>query len=78
MMNENVLGVCVSMIDITERKKADDRFRSQYIEIENNNKELDKLIKVLSHDLRAPMNSVNGLIALAREEKESGRVFQLS
>ena len=66
---ENVLGVCVSMIDITERKKADDRFRSQYIEIENNNKELDKLIKVLSHDLRAPMNSVNGLIALAREEK---------
>ncbi len=67
--NENVLGVCVSMIDITERKKADDRFRSQYIEIENNNKELDKLIKVLSHDLRAPMNSVNGLIALAREEK---------
>lgn len=66
---ENVLGVCVSMIDITERKKADERFRSQYIEIENNNKELDKLIKVLSHDLRAPMNSVNGLIALAREEK---------
>jgi PAS domain S-box-containing protein len=67
--NDNVLGVCVSMIDITERKKADDRFKSQYIEIENNNKELDKLIKVLSHDLRAPMNSVNGLIALAREEK---------
>ncbi len=64
-----VLGVCVSMIDITERKKADDRFKSQYIEIENNNKELDKLIKVLSHDLRAPMNSVNGLITLAREEK---------
>ena len=67
--NDNVLGVCVSMIDITERKKADDRFKSQFIEIENNNKELDKLIKVLSHDLRAPMNSVNGLIALAREEK---------
>ena len=64
-----VIGVCVSMIDITDRKRADDRFRSQYIEIENNNKELDRLVKVLSHDLRAPMNSVNGLISLAREEK---------
>jgi PAS domain S-box-containing protein len=65
----NVIGVCVSMIDITERKQTDERFRSQFIEIENNNRELDKLVKVLSHDLRAPLNSVSGLISLAREEK---------
>lgn len=68
--NNHVLGVCLSMINITERKKNDARFRSQYHEIENNNKELDKLIKVLSHDLRAPMNSINGLISLARDEKD--------
>lgn len=68
--NNKVLGLCLSMIDITERKKNDARFRSQFNEIENNNKELDKLIKVLSHDLRAPMNSINGLISLARDEKD--------
>jgi PAS domain S-box-containing protein len=65
----NVIGVCVSMIDITERKRTDEQFKSQFIEIENNNRELDKLVKVLSHDLRAPLNSVSGLISLAREEK---------
>jgi PAS domain S-box-containing protein len=65
----HVIGVCVSMIDITERKRNDERFRSQFIEIENNNRELDKLVKVLSHDLRAPLNSVSGLISLARDEK---------
>ena len=62
-------GVCVTITDNTERKRASKRFRSQYIEIENNNRELDKFVKVLSHDLRAPLSSVSGLISLAREEK---------
>lgn len=65
-----VLGVCLSLIDITDRKRSDALFRSQFNEIENNNRELDKLVKILSHDLRAPMNSVTGLINLARDEKD--------
>jgi len=65
----NVLGVCISMIDVSARKSADEKFHGQYLEIENTNKELDRLIKILSHDLRAPMNSVKGLISLAKEEK---------
>lgn len=75
-----VLGVCVSMINITERKLSDEKFKDQYQEIENANKELDRLVKILSHDLRAPMNSVTGLIALAREEedpKEFGNYLNL-
>jgi len=56
-------------MNITERKMADEKFRGQFLEIENNNKELDRLVKILSHDLKAPMNSVSGLITLAREEK---------
>ncbi len=67
--HNSVLGVCVSMLNITERKLADEKFRGQFIEIENNNKELDRLVKILSHDLKAPMNSVSGLISLARLEK---------
>jgi PAS domain S-box-containing protein len=65
----NVLGVCISMIDVSARKLADEKFQGQYLEIENTNKELDRLIKILSHDLRAPMNSVHGLITLAKDEK---------
>ena len=67
--NGVVLGVCLSMMDVTERKTGDEKFRGQYVEIEKTNKELDKLVKILSHDLRAPMNSVKGLINLARDEK---------
>ncbi len=66
---QTVLGVCVSMLNITERKLSDEKFRGQFIEIENTNKELDRLVKILSHDLKAPMNSVSGLISLARLEK---------
>jgi PAS domain S-box-containing protein len=64
-----VLGVCAGMLNITERKNADERFRGQFEEIEQNNRELDRLVKILSHDLKAPMNSVSGLITLARDEK---------
>ncbi len=64
-----VLGVCASMLNITERKSADERFRGQFEEIEQNNRELDRLVKILSHDLKAPMNSVSGLITLARDEQ---------
>ncbi|MEX1189089.1 MAG: PAS domain S-box protein [Bacteroidia bacterium] len=67
--NGAVLGVCASLLNITERKHADETFRGQFDEIEKNNKELDKLVKILSHDLKAPMNSVSGLITLAKEVK---------
>lgn len=64
-----VLGVCASFLNITERKRADEQFKGQFDEIEKNNKELDRLVKILSHDLKAPMNSVSGLITLAKDEK---------
>lgn len=65
----NVLGVCASLVNISDRKIADEKFKGQFEEIEKNNHELDRLVKILSHDLKAPMNSVSGLITLARQEK---------
>jgi PAS domain S-box-containing protein len=65
-----VTALCLSMIDITGRKLADDRFKMQFREIEEANRDLDRVVKVLSHDLRAPMNSISGLISLARDEKD--------
>jgi len=68
--NSKVLGVCASMVNITDRKMADEQFKGQFEEIEKNNQELDRLVKILSHDLKAPMNSVSGLITLAKQEKD--------
>lgn len=73
---DRVLGVCASMLNITERKMADEKFIGQYNEIEKNNQELDRLVKILSHDLKAPMNSVHGLITLAKEEKNPAEFGQ--
>jgi PAS domain S-box-containing protein len=66
---KKISAVCLTMIDITERKKVDEKFRKHFTDIENTNQELDRVIRVLSHDLRAPMNSISGLISLARDEK---------
>lgn len=63
-------GICLSMVNITERKQSDEKFHVQYQEVEKTNMELDRLVKILSHDLRAPMNSMTGLINLAKEEKD--------
>jgi PAS domain S-box-containing protein len=68
--NDKVLGVCASMVNISDRKMADEQFKGQFEEIEKNNQELDRLVKILSHDLKAPMNSVSGLITLAKQEKD--------
>jgi PAS domain S-box-containing protein len=67
--SNKVLGVCASLVNITDRKLADEQFKGQFEEIEKNNQELDRLVKILSHDLKAPMNSVSGLITLAKQEK---------
>lgn len=50
-------------LDITDRKKKES-------ELINRNFELDSFVYRASHDLKAPLNSIMGLIGIIREEKE--------
>ncbi len=50
-------------LDITERKHKEN-------ELINRNFELDSFVYRASHDLKAPLNSIMGLISLIQEEKE--------
>lgn len=50
-------------LDITERKRKEN-------ELINRNFELDSFVYRASHDLKAPLNSIMGLISLIQEEKE--------
>jgi PAS domain S-box-containing protein len=58
-----VTGISVMARDITERKRAED-------ELKRTNFELDSFVYRASHDLRAPLRSVLGLVNLIKVEKD--------
>ncbi|MGM0579082.1 MAG: PAS domain S-box protein [Bacteroidota bacterium] len=54
--------------DITKRKVAEEKLRKQFKELQKTNFELDKFVYSVSHDLRAPLASILGLINVAQIE----------
>jgi PAS domain S-box-containing protein len=70
--------------DISERKKAEEenkRLQQKLLEKNDDlvkiNAELDRFVYSASHDLRAPISSLMGLIEVARLEKDMDSVIQL-
>ncbi len=53
--------------NITDRKIAEDKLIKQNIELQTINSELDRFVYSTSHDLRAPLTSVLGLIYIMKE-----------
>ena len=62
---ERIDGV---VIDITDRKGAQELLCARNAELMKSNMELDKFVYSISHDLRAPLLSVLGIIKLAQED----------
>ena len=54
--------------EITELKKSEDLLRAQNTELEKVNHELDQFVYSASHNLRAPLLSVQGLLGLIEDE----------
>lgn len=54
--------------DITESRQAAEQLRRQNEELKKTNLELDRFVYSASHDLRAPLTSVLGLVNLMRRE----------
>lgn len=57
--------------NITERKIAEDKLKSQFEELQKTNFELDHFVYSVSHDLRAPLTSIMGLVNVAELENLS-------
>jgi PAS domain S-box-containing protein len=55
--------------DITERKKSEEILRLQNEELRKVNQELDRFVYSASHDLRAPLMSILGILELMRLDK---------
>jgi PAS domain S-box-containing protein len=65
--------IIVSFVDISHRKLAEEKLEQQNIELIKINAELDRFVYSASHELRAPLASVLGLIYLAKTEGSGGR-----
>ena len=71
-MNEDgtparVIGI---MQDITSQKKKEDELRENNAQLTKTNMELDKFVYSVSHDLRAPLSSMLGIVQLTEEDVE--------
>lgn len=67
---EEVRFLGVYMTDITQRKEVENTIREQNEELLKVNKELDGFVYKASHDLRAPLVSILGLINITRIETD--------
>ncbi len=68
---------CAIIRDITERKKSEHLLEAKNTELQKTNKELDRFVYSTSHDLRAPLKSLLGLINIVDEElNEFGNTLQ--
>lgn len=66
--NNKIIATQSFFRDVTEREKADKDLKANIEELKKSNSELDKFVYSVSHDLRAPLCSMNGVIEIAQED----------
>jgi len=61
-------GLFILSTDITERKQAENNLLANNISLKKVNSELDRFVYSVSHDLRAPLTSLLGLIGIIEKD----------
>lgn len=65
--NPAIKGVVVNSRDISHRKLVEAQLKAKNSQLEKTNEEIDRFVYSTSHDLRAPLLSVLGLIEMCEE-----------
>lgn len=69
-MKDGIANLAVgSIIDIHDRRTAEQQLRDKNLELEKTNEELDSFVYRASHDMRAPLTTLLGLLNLAKMTK---------
>ncbi|MES2730420.1 MAG: PAS domain S-box protein [Bacteroidota bacterium] len=70
------VNIIINSRDMTDRKRAEEKLIHQNVELEKINAELDHFVYSASHNLRAPLTSVLGLIKLSKMQVQGGEIEQ--
>jgi len=69
-----VTGLTIYSRDITQHREAEDLLKRQNEELVKINAELDRFVYSASHDLRAPLMSVKGLLNMIKVDADKGKL----
>jgi PAS domain S-box-containing protein len=72
--NGNPVRMVGSMVDISERKNAENLVLEKNDQLEKANKELDRFVYSVSHDLKSPLSSVLGLITISEMSEDMDEI----
>lgn len=64
--------------DVTQRKLAEKEIHDSHEELTKINQELDRFVYSVSHDLRAPISSLLGIVEIIRKETDSESIIKLT
>lgn len=66
--NGELIKLYGTIQDISEQKKIQEKLEKNIDELTKSNSELDKFVYSVSHDLRAPLSSMLGIIEISQDE----------
>lgn len=64
----NVRGIFSMALDVTEHHRLENSLKEKQAELERSNRDLEQFAYVASHDLKAPLRSIEVLVQWIREE----------
>ncbi|WP_040604046.1 PAS domain S-box protein [Sagittula stellata] len=71
------MGVVATLVDLTERIETERALAARAHELERLNADLEQFTRGVSHDLKAPLASIAGLLSLCREDLACGETADL-
>lgn len=75
LSDSQVIALTISMEDITQKRIDEQLQRAQMAELVKLNSELDKFVYSASHDLRAPLLSIIGVLNLMKRESSQNQLY---